>query len=121
MNATYRTVPTVHIGSRLMQLRLRSRASLAGGCGGVPETPSSRHHRREDCRRDHGSEAIAAFTSIVFADYLGVDSIVVTPQAANIPSCRVLEKAAYERMWVGMLDSDDPSDAGRAALCVRQR
>ena len=26
-----------------------------------------------------GSEAVAAFTSIVFADYLGVDSFVVTP------------------------------------------
>ena len=71
--------------------------------------------------RGIGSAAVAAFTSMVFAEYEDVDSVVVTPQAANIPSCRVLEKAGYERRWVGMLDSEHPSDAGRAALYVRQR
>lgn len=43
------------------------------------------------------------------------------PQTANRASCRVLEKAGYELEWTGLLQSDDPSDAGPAALYVRQR
>jgi aminoglycoside 6'-N-acetyltransferase len=71
--------------------------------------------------RGIGSCAVARFTELVFADYADVDSIVVTPQSANRASCRVLEKAGYELRWTGALDSDDPSDAGPAALYVRQR
>lgn len=68
-----------------------------------------------------GSAAIAAFTRFVLSRYPDVGCIVVTPQAANAASCRVLEKAGYECKWTGMLDSDDPADAGPAALYVMDR
>lgn len=71
--------------------------------------------------RGIGSCAVTRFTELVFADYADVDSIVVTPQSANRASRRVLEKVGYELRWTGALDSDDPSDAGPAALYVRQR
>jgi aminoglycoside 6'-N-acetyltransferase len=71
--------------------------------------------------RGIGSVAIAQFTASVFAAYPEVDCIVVTPQAANRRSCRVLEKSGYELRWTGLLDSDDPSDAGPAALYVHDR
>jgi aminoglycoside 6'-N-acetyltransferase len=71
--------------------------------------------------RGVGTEMVSAFTALVFARYPEVACIVVTPQAANAASCRVLEKAGYERRWSGLLDSDDPADAGVAALYVRER
>lgn len=71
--------------------------------------------------RGIGSAAIAAFTDKVLEDYRDVDSILVTPQAENIASCRVLEKAGYEQLWVGLLDSDHPADAGLAVLYERRR
>lgn len=68
-----------------------------------------------------GASMISAFTERLFADMADIARIIVTPQAANVASCRVLEKAGYERRWVGMLDSDDPSDAGEAALYLLER
>lgn len=68
-----------------------------------------------------GSTVVAAFSADVVLRYPGVDRIVVTPQAANRASCRVLEKAGYELVWTGMLDSSDPSDAGPVALYVLDR
>lgn len=71
--------------------------------------------------RGVGTVVVIAFTSDVFARYPDVDHIVAAPQSSNRASCRVLEKAGYERVWTGLLESDDPSDAGPAALYVRQR
>ncbi|MCZ7535906.1 MAG: acetyltransferase [Acidimicrobiia bacterium] len=71
--------------------------------------------------RGIGSVVVAAFSAEVFARYPEVDQIVVTPQVANRASCRVLEKAGYLLTWTGMLDSDDPSDSGTAALYVLDR
>jgi RimJ/RimL family protein N-acetyltransferase len=68
-----------------------------------------------------GSAMIFEFSTGVFARYPDVTAIVVTPQAANRASCRALEKAGYHLVWTGMLDSDDPSDAGLAALYVLNR
>jgi aminoglycoside 6'-N-acetyltransferase len=68
-----------------------------------------------------GSEVVAAFTEDVYARYPDVDEIVVTPQLANRASCRVLERAGYTLVWTGELQSDDPSDAGTAALFVHRR
>jgi aminoglycoside 6'-N-acetyltransferase len=62
--------------------------------------------------RGRGAEAVARFTELVFAAFADVDRIVVTPQVANLASCRVLEKSGYVRAWTGMLASDHPSDAG---------
>lgn len=66
--------------------------------------------------RGVGSEMIRSFTGKLFADYKDVISVVVTPQAANAASCRVLEKAGYEQRWIGVLESDDPADDGTAVL-----
>ncbi|MGQ0431624.1 MAG: GNAT family N-acetyltransferase [Microthrixaceae bacterium] len=68
-----------------------------------------------------GSAAVSAFSADVFARYPGVGQIVVTPQAANRASCRVLEKAGYRLEWTGMLDSSDPADSGPAAVYVLRR
>lgn len=71
--------------------------------------------------RGIGSAVIAAFSGRLFEAFPEVTDIVVTPQAENVASCRVLEKAGYERRWTGRLDSDDPSDAGPAAMYVLPR
>lgn len=71
--------------------------------------------------RGIGSAAIAAFTERLYADLADVDLVAVTPQAANVASCRALERAGYRLTWTGRLDSDDPSDAGEAALYLHHR
>ena len=71
--------------------------------------------------RGIGSALIEAFSAAVFDRYPDAESIVVTPQAANRASCRVLEKAGYTLEWTGMVVSDDPSDADPAALYVLHR
>ena len=64
--------------------------------------------------RGVGSAAIAAFTGEVLAAYPDVTSVVAVPQQANVASWRALEKAGYERVFAGEIESDDPSDAGPA-------
>lgn len=77
---------------------------------------------REDLiGRGIGSAVVASFSKTLFADFPEVTDIVVTPQAENVASCRVLEKSGYERQWTGLLDSDDPGDAGPAAMYVLPR
>jgi aminoglycoside 6'-N-acetyltransferase len=68
-----------------------------------------------------GSMAVGRFSLLVFDAYPEVEQIVVTPQAANRASWGVLEKVGYRRVWTGMLDSDDPADAGPAAMYVLDR
>lgn len=76
---------------------------------------------RRFLHRGVGSAAIQELSHLVFDVYRDVDHIVVTPQASNRASCRVLEKAGYVLRWVGQLDSDDPGDAGPAAAYVLER
>lgn len=71
--------------------------------------------------RGVGTAMIRDFTDKLFAELDDIMLIAVTPQVGNAASCRVLEKAAYERRWVGVLNSDDPADAGQAALYVKWR
>lgn len=66
--------------------------------------------------RGYGTAAIALFTTMTFGRYPGAEAVVAVPQQANVASCRALERAGYQRWWEGMLDSDDPSDMGPAAL-----
>jgi aminoglycoside 6'-N-acetyltransferase len=77
--------------------------------------------RPEMVGRGIGSAVVAAFSQALLEAFQDVTDIVVTPQAANAASCRVLEKAGYERRWTGLLDSDDPGDAGLAAMYVLTR
>jgi aminoglycoside 6'-N-acetyltransferase len=69
--------------------------------------------------RGLGTDMIRAFSRQLFADLPDIATIVVTPQHANRRSCRALEKAGYRLEWVGRLDSDDPADAGDAAVYVQ--
>lgn len=71
--------------------------------------------------RGTGTQAVLEFTDLVLADYPDVEQIAVTPQEANRASCRVLEKAGFEPRWTGLLDSNDPADAGTAVLYLRHR
>ena len=41
--------------------------------------------------------------------------------AGNRRSWRALEKSDFERIWAGMLDSDDPSDSGPSFVYIRYR
>lgn len=68
-----------------------------------------------------GSLVVAAFSRALFDDHPDVERIVVAPQAENVASFRALEKAGYERRWVGQLDSDDPGDSGPPAVHVLER
>ncbi len=77
--------------------------------------------RPEMVGRGIGAAVIAAFSEALFEAFPDVTDIVVTPQAANAASCRVLQKVGYERRWTGVLDSDDPGDAGSAAMYVLTR
>jgi aminoglycoside 6'-N-acetyltransferase len=61
--------------------------------------------------RGLGSATITRFAAMVF-DWRPVRSIVVTVQQTNPASWRVLEKAGFDRVWAGEIDSPDPSDAG---------
>jgi aminoglycoside 6'-N-acetyltransferase len=68
-----------------------------------------------------GVLAIAAFTDDVFVAYPDVSAVVAVPQQANTASWRALERAGYVRVRAGMIDSDDPSDAGPAFVYARHR
>lgn len=75
-----------------------------------------------DCvGRGLGSRVVSEFSRRLFDAYADVVTIVVTPQAGNVASRRVLEKSGYEHVWTGSLDSDDPADSGPAAIYVRHR
>ena len=71
--------------------------------------------------RGVGSRAVREFTVRLFRDYGDIGEVVVSPQQANMPSWRALESSSYERIWAGLLDSDDDSDAGPAYLYRRAR
>jgi RimJ/RimL family protein N-acetyltransferase len=73
------------------------------------------------CGQGIGTAAISAFTSVVFDLYPEVSVIVSAPQRDNRASCRALEKAGFTLGYEGMLDSDDPSDSGVAAVYVLHR
>lgn len=71
--------------------------------------------------RGVGTNMIRDFSDKLFDELGEIALIAVTPQVENVASCRVLEKAGYERWWVGVLDSDDPAEAGEAALYIKSR
>lgn len=63
-----------------------------------------------------GSEAIRRFVELLWTSYPEVNSVVVAVQQRNVASWRALERAGFERVWSGLLDTDDPSDQGPAFL-----
>jgi aminoglycoside 6'-N-acetyltransferase len=68
-----------------------------------------------------GPVIVDAFTTVTFDKCGGIDRLAVAVQQANRRSWRALEKAGYHRVFAGIIDSDDPSDAGPSYLYVRLR
>lgn len=68
-----------------------------------------------------GTEMIERFVGETFDRYRDTSAIAVDVLQANRRSWRALEKAGFERIWSGRLDSDDPSDDGPAYVYVRAR
>jgi aminoglycoside 6'-N-acetyltransferase len=71
--------------------------------------------------RHFGSEAIRQLADETFERYRDAEAVVVAMQQANRPSWRALERAGFDRLWAGQLDTTDPSDAGPSYVYVRQR
>ena len=68
-----------------------------------------------------GSTAIRQIVADIFERYPDADAVLVAMQQANRPSWRALERAGFERLWAGQLDSTDPSDAGPSYVYSRRR
>jgi aminoglycoside 6'-N-acetyltransferase len=68
-----------------------------------------------------GPVLVDAFTTSTFERYGHIDHVAVAVQQANRRSWRALEKAGYDRVFAGEIDSDDPSDAGPSYTYVRRR
>jgi aminoglycoside 6'-N-acetyltransferase len=68
-----------------------------------------------------GPVIVDSFSVLSFERYGSVDRLAVAVQQANHRSWRALEKAGYRRVFAGMIDSEDPSDAGPSYVYVRGR
>lgn len=68
-----------------------------------------------------GPRVIARAAQGAFERYPEAAFVVAAPQQANRPSWRALERAGFARAWEGMLESDDPGDAGPAYAYVLGR
>jgi len=68
-----------------------------------------------------GPVIVDSFTVLTFERYADVERMGVAVQQANHRSWRALEKAGYERVFAGMIESNDPSDAGPSYVYVRLR
>lgn len=68
-----------------------------------------------------GPVIVDSFTTLTFERYADIDRMGVAVQQANHRSWRTLEKAGYDRVFEGMIESDDPSDAGPSYVYVRAR
>ncbi|HEX4787757.1 MAG TPA: GNAT family N-acetyltransferase [Actinospica sp.] len=77
--------------------------------------------RPEECGRGLGTRIVGAFCDLVFNLYPGIAGIASVPQAANPASRRVLEKNGFRLVDVRMVESDDPGDAGLAAIYLLPR
>jgi aminoglycoside 6'-N-acetyltransferase len=68
-----------------------------------------------------GPVILEGFTASTFERYEQIDCVAVAVQQANRRSWRALEKAGFEQVLAGEIDSDDPSDAGASYTYVRRR
>ena len=68
-----------------------------------------------------GPAIINALVDDTWSRYGHIQAIVVNVSPENRRSWRALEKAGFERIWSGPLESDDPSDSGPSHFYVRHR
>jgi aminoglycoside 6'-N-acetyltransferase len=71
--------------------------------------------------RGLGTQMIAALVVDCWTTLPDVQAVVVDVLQENRASWRALERAGFQRVWEGMLDSDDPSDDGPCFLYVSPR
>ena len=75
----------------------------------------------EWCGKGLGTAVIGALSELVFGLYPTTAGIASVPQAENTASRRVLEKNGFRLVDVRMVESDDPGDAGPAAVYLLER
>ena len=75
----------------------------------------------ELCGKGIGTAVIGAFCTLVFSLFPDITGIASVPQAENTASRRVLEKNGFRLVDVRKVESDDPGDAGDAAIYLRDR
>jgi aminoglycoside 6'-N-acetyltransferase len=68
-----------------------------------------------------GPVMVDAFSTVTLLRYPDADCVAVAVQQANRRSWRALEKAGFDRVFAGTINSDDPSDAGPSYVYVRRR
>jgi len=68
-----------------------------------------------------GPRIIDRFVESTWVRYPDIPAIVVNVSTENHRSGRALAKAGFTLVWTGVLDSDDPSDAGLNHVYVRSR
>jgi aminoglycoside 6'-N-acetyltransferase len=68
-----------------------------------------------------GPTLVEAFTRDTLARYADARCVAVAVQQDNRRSWRALEKAGYERVFAGTIESDDRSDEGPSYIYVRRR
>ena len=73
------------------------------------------------CGRGLGTRLVGALCELALGRYPDVDGVASVPQAANIASRRVLEHNGFRLVDVRTVESDDPGDAGPAAIYLRER
>jgi aminoglycoside 6'-N-acetyltransferase len=68
-----------------------------------------------------GPALIADFARLTWRRYPDAPAIVIAVQQDNRRSWRALEKAGFERVWSGVVESGDPSDEGPSYVYVLHR
>jgi aminoglycoside 6'-N-acetyltransferase len=68
-----------------------------------------------------GPAMISAFAAATWSECPRVSKMVVAVSQGNRRSWRALEKAGFERVWAGQIDSDDPSDEGPSFVYTARR
>ena len=64
---------------------------------------------------------MGSFTALTLERYGDTEGVAVAVQQGNRRSWRALEKAGYDRVFTGSIESDDPSDDGPSYVYVRRR
>ena len=98
------------------------RATIAAAIGDVDAVGIDYYIGEADLvGRGLGASMISAFVEHLWTSYPDAVSIVVAVQQDNVASWRSLERAGFERMWQGQLDSDHPGDEGPSYVYVVAR
>jgi aminoglycoside 6'-N-acetyltransferase len=68
-----------------------------------------------------GPRIIGQLVDDLWDRYPDISAVVVNVAPDNRRSWRALEKTGFARIWTGVIESDDPSDAGLSHVYVRLR